>query len=135
MAFPVPLAGIANGRWRCLQYDGIVATAVEHGCHVLLIDVLPPGPLDPDGLHAIIWDQLAGESFTCPPDRPLLQVAYRARPQPVAYVEPCAVGDTLPEMPLFLDAEWYVLAPLEETYGQAWRGFPAPWKEIVHKTT
>src|SRR5690348_16445261 len=26
--------GAANGRWRCQQYDGIVATAVEHGLPV-----------------------------------------------------------------------------------------------------
>jgi hypothetical protein len=37
----------------------------------------------------------------------------------------------LPEMPLFLDAGWYVHVPLEETYLQAWAGFPGPWKDML----
>jgi hypothetical protein len=49
----------------------------------------------------------------------------------VAFIEQCAVGNVLPEMPLFLDAGWYVHVPLEETYLQAWVGFPGPWKEQV----
>ena len=44
----------------------------------------------------------------------------------VAYVEPAAVGDTLPDMPVFLTTDRYVPCPLEETYETAWEQFPAP---------
>jgi hypothetical protein len=32
--------------------------APRHGCHLLLIDLFPPGPHDPAGLHAAIWEEL-----------------------------------------------------------------------------
>jgi hypothetical protein len=46
----------------------------------------------------------------------------------VAYVEPIAVGDSLPEMPLFFAPGRYVPCPLEATYQTAWEQFPAPLK-------
>ena len=46
----------------------------------------------------------------------------------VAYVEPVAVGDPLPEMPVFLAADRYVPCPLETAYQTAWEQFPAPLK-------
>ena len=54
-------------------------------------------------------------------------MSYRARPV-TAYVEPVAIGSPLPAMPLFLDSDWYVEVPLEETYIQTWNGIPDPWK-------
>jgi hypothetical protein len=56
---------------------------------------------------------------------------YEAGPPPTAYVEPIAVGDTLPDMPLFLKPEFYVPAPLEETYVSTWDHFPAPMKRLL----
>jgi hypothetical protein len=38
----------------------------------------------------------------------------------LAYVEPAAVGDTLPKMPLFLAPGVHVRVPLEEAYCAAW---------------
>jgi hypothetical protein len=105
-----------------------IASALEAGVHLLVVDLHRPGAFDPEGIHGAVWDYLFG---TCPPapeDRSLTAVAYRATPT-TAYVEPLAVGDTLPDMPLFLDSASYVSVPLEETYLQAWAGFPAPWKE------
>jgi hypothetical protein len=52
--------------------------------------------------------------------------AYEAGTELVAYVEPVAVGDALPDMPIFLAAGRYVPCPLEETYQTAWEQFPAP---------
>ncbi len=50
----------------------------------------------------------------------------------VAYVEVAAVGETLPDMPIFLKPEFYVLAPLEETYRITWEDFfPAPMKRLL----
>jgi len=46
-----------------------------------------------------------------------------------AYIEPVAVGDDLPDMPLFLEADQYILAPLASTYQTAWEGVPQVWRE------
>jgi hypothetical protein len=46
-------------------------------------------------------------------------------------VEPIAVGDTLPSIPLFLKPEFYVPAPLEETYQATWNISPAVFKKLL----
>ncbi len=51
--------------------------------------------------------------------------------EPVAYVEPTAVGQALIDMPLFLTAERYVYVPLEQTYSAAYRGMPEFWRNVV----
>ena len=76
----------------------------------------------------LIWDRLHDELFTLPPDKPLTLAAYTGGTEAVAYVEPVAVGDPLPDMPDFLTAERYVECPLEEAYQTAWHQFPAPLK-------
>jgi hypothetical protein len=104
---------------------------IRHKIHLLIIDLFPPGPRDPKGIHKAIWDEFIEEDFELPPDKPLLLAAYDAGPPHVAYVEPVAVGDVLPEMPLFLKPEFYVPAPLETTYQETWKGFPAPLKGLL----
>jgi hypothetical protein len=95
--------------------------SVFEGIHVLMIDPFPPGRRDPNGLHALIWDELGGEAFTLPPDQPLTLAAYEAAtPAPRCYVEPVAVGQPLPDMPLFLEADYSVDLPLEAAYLAAW---------------
>ena len=43
-----------------------------------------------------------------------------------------AVGETPPEMPIFLKPDFYVLAPLEETYRTTWDDFfPAPMERLL----
>ena len=64
-----------------------------------------------------------------PADKPLTLAAYSAGAETVAYVEPVAVGDALPDMPVFFAANQYVGCPLEATYETAWRQFPAPLKK------
>jgi hypothetical protein len=39
-----------------------------------------------------------------------------------------AVGDELPDMPLFLEPESYVQVPLASTYQAAWAGVPDYWR-------
>jgi hypothetical protein len=58
-------------------------------------------------------------------------VAYEAAAETVAYVEPVAVRDSLPEMPVFLGPDHYVLCPLEAAYQTAWEQFPAPLKRAL----
>jgi len=46
-------------------------------------------------------------------------------------VEPVAVGDDLPEIPLFLSGANYVPTPLEESYRTAWTVFPRDFKGLL----
>lgn len=98
------------------------------GIHLLIVDLFPPGRRDPQGIHKVIWDRLCDEAFTLPADKPLTLAAYAAGTETVAYVEPVAVGDALPDMPVFLTADRYVPCPLEAPYQTAWEQFPAPLK-------
>ena len=104
---------------------------LREGVHLLIVDLFPPGPRDPEGIHKVIWDELREEPFELPPDKPLTLAAYSAGAVKTAYVEPVAVGDLLPEMPLFLEPEAYVPAPLEATYQTAWNVFPAVLKGLL----
>lgn len=94
--------------------------------HLLVVDLFPPGRRDPQGIHPVIWDHFRDEPFALPADKPLTLAAYTVGLETVAYVEPVAVGDPLPDMPIFLSADRYVPCPLDETYRTAWEQFPAP---------
>jgi Protein of unknown function (DUF4058) len=104
---------------------------IEQGVHLLVIDLFLPTKRDPQGIHKLIWDELEEEDFDLPADKPLILAAYEAGQDCVAYVEPVAVGDLLPDMPLFLRAGFYVPVPLEATYQTTWRLFPAPLKGLL----
>jgi hypothetical protein len=104
---------------------------IRQGIHLLIIDLFPPGKRDPQGIHKAVWDQFEDEDLVLPPDKPLTLASYDAGPPRVAYVEFIAVGDVLPEMPLFLEPECYVPAPLEATYQTTWSAFPAPLKRLL----
>jgi hypothetical protein len=111
------------------------ADLIRQGIHLLVIDLFPPGPRDPQGLHKAIWDEFQDEDFARPSDKPLTLAAYDAGPTQVAYVEFVAVGDALPDMPLFLQPEFYVPAPLEATYQTTWQVFPAALKGLLEAPT
>jgi hypothetical protein len=104
---------------------------IERGVHLLVIDVFPPTKRDSQKIHKLIWDELQEEDFALPADKPLVLAEYEAGPDWVAYVDPVAVGDILPDMPLFLRPGFYVPAPLEVTYQTTWKVFPAPLKRLL----
>jgi hypothetical protein len=104
---------------------------LRQGVHLMVIDLFPPTARDPQGLHKAIWDEILEEHFALPPGRPLTLASYSAGALKIACVEPVAVGDSLPEMPLFIAPERYVSAPLEVTYDLTWNDCPAPFREAV----
>lgn len=109
-----------------------IASALRCGCHVLLVDLLPPGRHDPQGIHGPVWEgygSLADDPAT--DDKPYTLASYVAEPFTEAFVEPLGLGDDLPEMPLFLQADSYVNVPLESTYRAAHRGLPSYVREIL----
>lgn len=97
-----------------------IATAVDAGIHALVIDPFPPGKRDPNGIHGAIWPRLGGDPYTRPADKPLTLAAYESGDAGGSphrcYVQPLAVGDPLPDMPLFLEPDEYVNVPLERAY-------------------
>lgn len=99
--------------------------------HLLIIDPIPPGRRDPNGIHAEIWSAVEDDSFLLPPERPLTLAAYRSGNMTEAFVETVGVGDPLPDMPLFLSPELHVMVPLEATYQSAWATVPARWRKVV----
>jgi hypothetical protein len=99
---------------------------IQGGIHLLVVDVFPPSKRDPYGIHKANWDEIREEDFE--PDKPLTLAAYSAGLVKKAFVEPVAVGDLLPDMPLFLTPNDWVPVPLESTYQKTWNALPAPVK-------
>jgi hypothetical protein len=108
-----------------------VSGLIRRGVHALIVDLFPPTQRDPFGIHKAIWDEFEEQEFLLPPGKPLTLAAYAAGAAVTAYVEPIAPGDDLPDMPLFLEPESYVLTPLEATYRSAWDAFPATLKGLL----
>lgn len=105
--------------------------ALAGGVHLLLVDLFPPSSRDPQGIHRAVWGDDCGADYALPEDKPLTCVAYVGGASAEAFVELVAVGDALPEMPLFLTPDVYVLAPLEATYQSAFEGMPAYWRNVL----
>ena len=104
---------------------------IRHGINVLVIDLLPPTRRDPQGIHKAIWDEIDEGAFELPADKRLTLASYSAGIEKVACIEPIGVGDDLPDMPLFLEPEIYIPAPLDATYETTWSVCPSPLKDAV----
>lgn len=104
---------------------------LKAGVRVMVIDLLPPTKRDPYGIHHEIWKQFHKSEPKFLPEKTLTLVSYDAGPEMVAYYEPIAVGDVMPNMPLFLRPEVYILCPLESTYLATWKTFPRQLKPLL----
>jgi hypothetical protein len=129
------LVGVSPGnkssRGGLEQFVGKAVEMLRAGIHLLVVDLFPPGPRDPDGIHKAIWDELADNNFALPKEKRLTLAAYAAGAWPEAFVEPVAVGGELPDMPLFLTPEVYVPVPLEAAYQAAWETVPTYWRGVL----
>jgi hypothetical protein len=128
--------GNKSGRAVLRQFVEKTINFLQQGIHVLVIDILPPTPRDPQGMYKVIWDEIDEEPFELPPDKPLTLAAYvagdpKADVETTAYVDLVGVGDPLPDMPAYLDRDGYVPVPLEATYQAAWATCPADMRELV----
>lgn len=108
-----------------------ISAVMRGGVHVLIIDLISPGPRDPEGIHQAIWEEIGGEPFQLPPDKRLTLASYVADTLPEGYIEPVGLGDALPDMPIFLQPGRYVPVPLEATYERAWEAVPAFWRKKI----
>lgn len=107
------------------------ADLVNRRVHLLVIDPHPPGRWDAAGIHGAVWDHIDGTPYHLPADKPLTLASYECRDTVRAYVEHAAVGDALPDMPLFLVPGGHVLVPLERTYQSAWELVPTRWRRVI----
>jgi hypothetical protein len=66
-----------------------------------------------------------------PSDKPLTFASYECEFTTRAYIEPVAVGDTLPEMALFVEPNEAILVPLEATYQASYAVLPRRWRDVL----
>lgn len=104
---------------------------LRKGIHVLIVDLFPPTPRDPFGMHKVIWDEIEEEGFSFPEEKNRILASYETGGERAAYIEPVAVGDAMPDMPLFLTNDLYVQTPLEPTYQAAWDASPEDMRRAV----
>lgn len=104
---------------------------LEHRIHLLIVDPFPPGPRDRNGVHAAIWQEVEDDPFCLPDDKRLTLVSYECDLTTRASIEPIAVGDVLPDMPLFLVPNGCVKVPLEKTYQTAFSVMPRRWQRVL----
>lgn len=107
---------------------------MTQGVNLLIIDPFPPGPHDRQGMHEAIWSEFTDDPFELPSDKRLTLVAYQVAPIKTAYVETISVGDPLPDMALFLEGEYYVNVPLEETYQTTWNVLPIEIRQLFDQS-
>ena len=104
---------------------------LQQGIHLLVVDLFPPGPRDPQGIHAAIWDEVAGQPYTLPAGPARTLAAYETDLSIRAYVQTVGLGEKLPDMPLFLEARGCVQVPLEATYEAAFNEMPRRWRNVL----
>lgn len=107
------------------------AELLDKRIQLLILDLHPPGPRDPHGIHGAIWEEITGQEYAAPTDKPLTLAAYESGLTVRYYVEPIAVGDVLIDMPLFLEPSAHILVPLEATYQAAFAAVPRRWQRVL----
>jgi Protein of unknown function (DUF4058) len=125
--------GNKDGRPALDEFVEKIVESLRQGIHVLVIDPFPPTPRDPDGIHKAIWDQIHVEDFDLPPNqnRVLASYEFETRGAYTSHIETIGVGDSLPEMPLFIAPGVHVLVPLEGPYMAAWQDSPEAMQRLV----
>lgn len=104
---------------------------IYSGIHLVLIDLFRPSTRDPEGIHPVVWGEDDGDTFRFDRSKPLTCASYVGGAAAQAYVEPVAVGDRLPDLPIFLTPFHYVPVPLENTYQAAFDALPDYWQEVM----
>lgn len=105
-------------------------TALHHRVNVVHLDLLPPTKFTPDGLGGAIWTALEGDDYPFSRESPLAADSFQAGDVFDLYANPLAVGDELPDVPLFLDEDRYIELPLAPTYQSAFQSI-APKDRVL----
>lgn len=123
--------GNKSSRHAIRSFLAKAVTALDGGVHLLLVDVHPPGPRDPNGIHGALLNEIGTEDYVLGSERRLTVVAYIGGAVVGAFVAHFAVGEPIPQMPLFLTRENYVRVPLEAAYMAAWEDVPPQYQEVL----
>jgi hypothetical protein len=115
------------------EFISKIGGALRSGIHVVVVDLLPAGRYDPQGMNDALMVALQGTGEDWPAGKPLTFASYVAKAEPTAYVECVAVGDPIPDLPLFLTPTHYVTLPLGETYATAYEGVPGVWRKALER--
>ena len=130
-AIEVLSPGNKNNKNGIASFVSKMVDFLRNDINVVAIDLFPPGSRDPEGIHKVIWDEFVGLPVEPrPANKPLTIASYDAG-ELTAYVDPIAVGELLPDAPLFLAPGWYVNIPLEQTYAASWSVTPKPIRDLV----
>jgi len=111
------------------EFVGWTVETLRDGISLLIVDLFRPGAFDPQGIHKAIWDEFIDNGFVSPADKPLTLASYLAKPYVEAFVEPCATGGDMVNMPLFLDASSYIEVPLTTSYRKTFNMEPKHLRE------
>jgi len=111
---------------------------LRSGIHVLIVDLFAPTKTNPHGIHEAIW-----QNFTSQEPNPidgaksLLAVSYENHGggDLEAYIEAFGVGDSIPEMPVFLEPGGCVMVPLQPTYDAVYADVPPRWQTVIEAGT
>ncbi|MEM6313538.1 MAG: DUF4058 family protein [Planctomycetota bacterium] len=108
------------------------ADAVAARVNVSIIDLFPPRRFDePGGLCGAVAEGVHCGVIELNDDTPLCTAGIDADHPPTLYGDPLAIGDELPELPVFLRPGRYVTASLAETYAAAYDAVPSKWKKVL----
>ena len=110
------------------------ADILNQGVNLLVVDLFPPTPRDPQGIHKAIWDEFADEPFDSARQAADRRVVPRRRPARRPTWSRSGSATRCPSLPIFLSETRYIPAPLEATYQEAWAVFPAMLKELIEPT-
>jgi Protein of unknown function (DUF4058) len=128
-------AGNKSSRHALRSFLDKAVAALDGGIHLLLIDIHPPGPRDPNGIHGALLNEIGSEDYLLAGERPLTVAAYIGGPVVEAFVAHFAIGEPIPQMPLFLTRENYVRVPLEVTYMAAWEDVPPQYQGVLRASS
>ncbi len=120
------------------QFVTKIESLLRREIHVLLVDLFPSSRTNPHGLHEAIWENFdSHEPQPVDPAKPLMAMSYEnhGKGDLEAYIEPLAVGDTIPAMPVFLEPGGCVMVALEETYNSAFAAMPLRWRMVIDSDT
>jgi hypothetical protein len=115
------------------SFEEKAAELLEHRIHLLVLDLHPHTRRDPQGIHGAIWEEISGQEYAAPADKPLTLAAYESALTIRACVRHVAVGDALVDMPLFLEPGAHVAVPLQITYDRAFSALPLRWRSVLEK--
>lgn len=124
--------GNKNRKAALRKFLAKMVQAVDQGIQLMMLDPLPPGRHDPQGMHKLLWERIGEDvGFEFPAGEDRVLASYEIDDLKTAFVETAGVGQPLPDMPLFLLPGHHVMVPLEAAYDAAWADTPKSIKRLL----